>query len=132
MIERKMPDFEQTLQFYEDFRPHIEKHLDSDQHLEFACLCISDYFRNKAFDLGTFLKITACIETHAHCSTFQPHCSSQSEKISLVSHRLTDVCRRFLTQPEAESAILEAFLRCASEDHALLGEIDGYLNGEWE
>jgi len=128
MYERTMPDFEQTLKFYDDIKPYIEKHLDDEQHFEFIGLCISEFFRNKHFHIDSFMRYLAALETHAIVTTFQPSYENQDEKIVIVAHKIIDICRKFLTHKEAETALLRSFLTVTTDDHELSPIIDDFLD----
>lgn len=130
MIDKKMPDFEHTLQFFEDFRDRWTSHLDEDQHLDFIGLCIGHYCSDKSFTICQMMKMSAYFEAYMTGSTFFPVSEDSDERILQVSIKILDLCRRFLTRHEAEKAILEAFIRSASEDHELINDIRQLLDRE--
>ncbi len=132
MIGRMMPDFEQTLKFFEDIKPHLEKHLDDEQHFEFVGLCITDFFRNKHFHIDSLMRYLAALETHAIVATFQPSYDDEDEKIVMIAHRIMDICRKFLTHKQAERALLRSFLTVAGDDHELCPIIDDFLDKDVE
>ena len=93
MLEKTMPDHEQTIRFYEDLRPHLITHLDRDQQFDFIGLCISDFFRDRSFSMDSLQRLLNQLEAYAICSTFQPTYDDPQEKILLVAHRIKNLCR---------------------------------------